>query len=74
MNHVINLVTRHIEDRIVIKVVKDGKVVTQTDFEISAISLSNGKTVSFVVMSAGSQNIASKPKNYFKFEIDIMFR
>ena len=40
MAHVVNLVTRHVEDRIVLRIRgKEGKIITQTEFEISSLQL-----------------------------------
>jgi hypothetical protein len=56
LNHVVNLVTRHIEDRLELRIrnTKQDKVITQTHFDISSMEFSHDKTVSMVIISSGT--------------------
>lgn len=73
LNHVTNFLTRHYNDKVVISLYEDNKVIAQTSFEMSNLMVQSGKTHSFVLIATGVSDKNMKPL-YYKFELDINFR
>lgn len=74
LNHVANLVARHVGDRVSIKILQKGKEVAHTDFELALIGLAEGKTKSFVAIATGSQLSSKAAAQYYRIELDLQFR
>ena len=53
MNHVVNLIARHYQDKITITILQKGKVLAQTDLELASLGLSSSKTKSLLTIVAG---------------------
>jgi len=85
LDHVSNLISRHFEDQISIKILskqdrrqniftneREDRVIAHTDIPLSQLSLHSKKTQSYNIITVGSQRIKQKPV-YYKIALDVIY-